>query len=396
MDEALTEETSVRKLLGALQENAAGGFAAARSLPPAIYHDARIFALEKQHIFGAGWICLGRAADIPRVGDYLCRTSADAPVFIVRNRDASIRAFANVCAHRAAQLLDGAGHVSRISCPYHSWTYDLDGQLVGAPFMQKTPGFDLAKFRLRELACEAWQGFVYVSLNGNAPSVKDRLQGLADIVGDYRMADYVPVFSQEETWQTSWKCLVENFMDAYHIHRVHRNSFARDGSSEDRTELFAGEEAYSYHFVQEDETSHADYAHPDNTWLQGADRFRTWLVNIFPSHVIQLQPDMLWYLSILPDGVDKVNIRWSVSIPAEILDAARDREGKICAVLEFLQQVNAEDRPIVESVFRSTAAPGAAPGPLSYLERNVWEFGRYLARSLGPGALGNGGNENSP
>jgi phenylpropionate dioxygenase-like ring-hydroxylating dioxygenase large terminal subunit len=173
-------------------------------------------------------------------------------------------------------------------------------------------------------------------------------------------------------------------MDAYHLHRVHRNSFGKYGPSEERTVLFPGEEAFTYHYVQEDAESHTVYAHPDNTWLQGPDRFRTFLINIFPSHVIQLQPDMLWYLAILPSGLDKVNIRWAVSIPREILDGASDRQAVIDELTDFLHQVNSEDRPIVENVFRSTASPDASQGPLSYLERNVWEFGRYLARNLSP------------
>ena len=114
----------------------------------------------------------------------------------------------------------------------------------------------------------------------------------------------------------------------------------------------------------------------------GIGSFKTFLINIFPSHVIQLQPDFLWYLSILPNGLDVVDIRWAVSMPAEILDNAKDRQAAIDEVLDLLRQVNGEDRPVVENVFRSTASPDAVQGPLSCLERNVWEFGRYLARRL--------------
>jgi phenylpropionate dioxygenase-like ring-hydroxylating dioxygenase large terminal subunit len=134
--------------------------------------------------------------------------------------------------------------------------------------------------------------------------------------------------------------------------------------------------------VQDEEGPHSVHAHADNTWLQGPDRLRTWLINVFPSHTIQLQPDMLWYLSILPNGIDKVNIRWAVSIPADILDAAKVRQAVVDEVMTLIHQVNGEDRPIVENVFQSTASPDAVQGPLSWLERNVWEFGRYLARQL--------------
>lgn len=374
---------STESLLQLLTQNANASFADARALPPAIYHSPQILDLEIEQIFHRDWICLGRTAEIPRTGDFICRDIVDAPVFAVRQGDTSIKAFANVCVHRSSRLLSGAGHVSRISCPYHSWTYDLGGQLIGAPYMSETPGFDVADFRLKELACETWQGFIYVSLQDHPAPVADRLSELTKRVAPFRMADYEPVFEREETWNTNWKCLVENFMDAYHLHRVHRNSFGKYGSSEDQTVLFPGEDAFTYHYVQEDEASHSVFAHEENTWLQGANRFRTFLIDVFPAHVIQLQPDLLWYLSILPQGPGKVNIRWAVSIPAEILDSAVDRQGAIDETMDLLHQVNGEDRPIVENVFRSTASPDAAPGPLSYLERNVWEFGRYLARRLG-------------
>ncbi len=373
---------TTKDLLQLLAENANASFDAAKSLPPATYHSSRILKLEREHLFRKEWICLGRTAEIPQQGDFLCRDIVNAPVFVVRQRDDSVKAFANVCVHRSSRLLSGTGHVSRISCPYHSWTYELDGQLIGAPFMDKTPGFDVANHKLKELACETWQGFIYVSLQADPEPVGERLGALTELVGDFRMANYVPVFSEEETWNTNWKCLVENFMDAYHLHRVHKKSFGKYGSSEDQTHLFTGEDAFTYHYVQEDEGPRSVNAHPDNSWLQGPDRRRTWLINIFPSHVMQLQPDMLWYLSILPDGLDKVNIRWAVSIPAEILEGAKVGQAIIDEVMELIRQVNSEDRPIVENVFRATASPDAVQGPLSYLERNVWEFGRYLARRL--------------
>ena len=373
---------STENLLQLLARNANASFGDAQSLPPAIYHNPDILELEKEQLFRKQWICIGRTAEIAGKGDFLCRDIADAPIFVMRQRDDSLKAFANVCAHRASRLLTGAGHVSRISCPYHSWTYDLDGHLIGAPFMDKTPGFDVANHKLNELACETWEGFIYVSLDSNPTPIDKRLSALTDLVADFRMADYVPVFAMEETWNTNWKCLVENFMDAYHLHRVHKSSFGKHGSSENQTHLFPGENTFTYHYVQEDEGPRSVHAHPDNTWLQGPDRLRTWLINIFPAHTIQLQPDMLWYLSILPDGIDRVNIRWAVSIPAEILDAAKVRQAVIDEVMALIHQVNGEDRPIVENVFQATASPDAKRGPLSWLERNVWEFGRYLARRL--------------
>jgi phenylpropionate dioxygenase-like ring-hydroxylating dioxygenase large terminal subunit len=369
-------------MLEALAANAEVEFEDARSLPPPIYHDPDILRLETSRIFHRDWICLGRTAEIPGPGDYLSRDLIGAPVFVVRQRDETVKAFANVCLHRAARLLDGDGHVSRISCPYHSWTYELDGRLVGAPYMQRTRNFDVRSHRLKELRCDTWQGFIYVTLSPDLSPPSERLESLSDMVGDYRMADYEPVFAVEDTWHTNWKCLVENYMDAYHIHRVHRESFGKYGTSEEETRLFDGDGSYSYHFVHEEAGQTSVAAHPDNDWTCDDNRVRTWLINIFPSHTIQLQPDMLWYLSILPDGLDKVKVRWAVSIPREILAATTDRQAVIDETMKLIHQVNGEDQPIVENVFKATRSPDAKQGPLSYLERNVWQFGRYLSRAL--------------
>jgi phenylpropionate dioxygenase-like ring-hydroxylating dioxygenase large terminal subunit len=374
--------SDTRSILDALAENAGADFERARSLPPRIYHDPEILRLEEERLFRAEWICIGRLAEMPKPGDYVCRDIVDSPVVVIRQSDGTVKAFANVCLHRAARLLDGVGHVSRISCPYHSWTYERDGQLIGAPFMEETADFCTSDFRLKELPSATWEGFVYVSLNTKPTDLAESLQPLSGLVGDFRMGDYVPVFEQTETWNTNWKCLAENYMDAYHVHRVHKDSFRKYGHSEDITALHPGGDQYAYHVVQEHEGRQSVFAHPGNTWLKGDDRYKMYLVHIFPSHLMQLQPDLLWYLSLLPEGVGKVSIRWGVSIPAEILDNASDRQGAIDAQMALIDQVNAEDRPIVENVFRATASPHAVRGPLSWLERNVWDFGRYLARNL--------------
>ena len=375
---------TTRTTLEMLAANAAANFDDALSLPPSIYHDPGILDLEISRIFHSEWICLGRTAEMPRPGDFLSRDLVGAPVLVVRQRDGLIRAFSNVCLHRAAKLLPGDGHVTRISCPYHSWTYDLDGRLIGAPHMGKTHGFDIGKHRLKELRCDTWEGFIYVTLDADAARPSERLISLTDMIGDYRIADYEPVYATEETWNTNWKCLVENYMDAYHIHRVHRESFGKYGTSEDRTYLFDGDDSYSYHYVHEEAGEKSVHAHADNTWTRAENRSRTWLINIFPTHTMQVQPDMLWYLSMLPDGLDKVSIRWAVSMPREILENAPDRQAAIDTTMALIHQVNGEDQPVVENVFRATRSPNAGQGPLSYLERNVWQFGRYLARKLAP------------
>ena len=373
------------ELLRMVAENAARDVSDAQSLPPEIYHHPDILNLETERLFHRGWICVGRTAEMPKAGDYIAVDIIDQPIFVIRQKDGSVSAFPNVCLHRCSRLLDDRGHVSKISCPYHSWTYNLDGQLIGANFMQQTAGFDTADYKLGALACDIWQGFIYVNLEQNTPPLSEQLMALDAEVADYRMADYVPVFEAHDVWNANWKCLVENFMDVYHLHRVHATSFGKYGSFEDVTTILPGNDACAYMYVQEEPSPYNVEAHPANTWLKGDKRLRSYVINIFPGQTIQLQPDMLWYLSIQPQGVDKISIHWAVSIPKEILDNAEDRQAEIDSVMELLHQVNSEDKKVIESVFRATKSNAAKQGPLSYLERNCWDFGRYLARELNGG-----------
>ncbi len=372
----------LKTVLDELRSTAALDFSSARSAPPSIYHHPDLLSLEADKIFKQEWICVGRTEEIPNSGDYLTYEIIDQPIFVIRQKDNTIAAFANVCVHRCAKLLEGKGCSTRISCPYHSWTYALDGQLIGAPYMDRTSGFNKSNYRLAPVRSEIWEGFIYATVNNELASVAERLKGLYEIVGQYRMADYEPVFEDEEIWDTNWKCLVENFMDAMHIHRVHKESFAKNGSSEDRTTCFAGDEHFTWHQIEASSNSGRGFAHESNIWLSEEYRSRILLLCLFPNHTIQLQPDLLWYLSIMPQGISQVRIRWRVSIPREILDNSTDREEYIAGVKALLTKVNAEDRPTVEGVFQATASTHAKAGPMSHLERNVYEFDRYLARQL--------------
>ena len=373
---------TLNTVLDDLRRTTALDFSEARSAPPSIYHHPELLSLEIEKIFKQEWICVGRTEEIPNTGDYLTYEIIDQPVFVIRQKDQSIAAFANVCAHRCATLLTGKGCSKRISCPYHSWTYALDGQLIGAPYMDQTPSFDKSNHRLATVRSETWEGFIYVTLNDDLPPVAERLAGLQEIIGQFRIADYEPVFEGDEIWDTNWKCLVENFMDAMHIHRVHKETFAKDGVAEDYTTCFEGDPHFTWHQINASPDSGRGFAHESNTWLSDEFRSSILLLGLFPSHTIQLQPDLMWYLSIMPRGVGQVRVRWRVSIPREILASVADREKHIADLKAFLTKVNSEDRPVIEGLFRATASTLASAGPMSHLERNIYEFDRYLARKL--------------
>ena len=309
---------------------------------------------------------------------------------MVRSDDGTVSAFDNVCVHRGSPLLHGCGNEARITCPYHAWVYRLDGQLIGAPYMNRTVDsngkpFDAADHHLTSLRIEEWEGFLFVTQDANAADLAPRLAGLADVVGRFHMAGYVPVHRQVDVWDTNWKLLYENFMDAYHVFKVHKNSFAKNGDNTLQTTMHAGTDHFAYHLVGHDADARSGVAHPSNTSLEGDWRHTIVLGAAFPTHVMQLQPDWLWYLQLSPLGVGQVRIRWDVSVAPEVLADQRDPEAYVGELLDLLNTVNSEDRPIVEGVFRGVQRTSLQRGPLSYFERNVYDFDRYIARSLSDG-----------
>ena len=363
-------------------------------LPSSAYTDPAVLDLERERIFASEWLCVGRTMDVPANGDFVTREIPSAngdhllSVIVVRGDDGVVRAFANVCAHRCATLLEGDGAAARITCPYHAWVYRLDGQCIAAPYMQQTTeadgsAFDPANHRLTELTSEVWEGFVFVSQAAQATPLAPRVAGLADVVGRYRMAGYVTVAGGTDVWDTNWKCLAENFLDAYHVFKVHRSTFAKDSDSTANTTVYPGGEGYTYHVAVDDPASTYGVAHATNDTLDGTWRHSTVLAATYPTHVVQLQPDWLWYLVLSPLSVGQVHIRWSLAIAPEVWnDSSLDREPYLARILDLLTAVNGEDRPVIEGVWRALHHRDSPRGPFSYLERNVYDIDRYVATRL--------------
>src|SRR5579863_7544739 len=189
-----------RSALDALLATAARPFEDATAMPPAVYTSPDILALEQQRIFRQEWICVGRASAIAEPGAYLTYEIAGQPIVVLRDNTGTIRAFSNVCLHRYSILLEGTGRTSAIICPYHAWTYGLDGALRGAPHMDRTPGFCRDNYRLPELRTETWQGWIYVTLNPDIAPVAERLSKLTGMIHQYHMENYIETFRDELVW----------------------------------------------------------------------------------------------------------------------------------------------------------------------------------------------------
>jgi phenylpropionate dioxygenase-like ring-hydroxylating dioxygenase large terminal subunit len=205
-------------------ESSARDVELAEMLPPACYTDRDFWEFEKEAIFSREWLCVGREAWAKNPGDYFTSAHMGEPIVIVRNREGVLKAMSTVCQHRAMLVVEGRGNAKAFLCPYHHWSYSLDGELIGAPAMDKTCGFDPKKVRLGQLKLECWLGFVFVNFDLHAPPLTPRLVALTKVLERYDISncDEPP---HGETWTKcpwNWKVHVENSNDGYHANRLHK------------------------------------------------------------------------------------------------------------------------------------------------------------------------------
>src|SRR5437762_14337283 len=150
----------------------------AKSLPRKYFVSPDIFAKEQSEILSKRWLLVGHQSQIPKPGDYFLAAIADESVIVSRDQKSQVRGFYNVCRHRGTRLKeDACGHTSAIQCPYHAWTYGLDGRLIGAPHMDEVPGFDKAEYSLNAVNLAVWEGFIFVNLADSGPLTSILSQG---------------------------------------------------------------------------------------------------------------------------------------------------------------------------------------------------------------------------
>lgn len=363
-----------------LRQNVSVPFERARAMPPSVYTSEDFLAHELRDIFAQDWFCVGRATALSKPGDYVTVELAGQAIIVLRNKEDQLRAMSNVCRHRMSTLLEGRGNKSSIVCPYHAWTYNLDGSLRGAPAMTRNDGFCKEEYQLPEVRCEEWLGWVFVTLNPEAGPVAGQLAKVEDLVGDYDMGAYTETFFETHVWNTNWKVLAENFMESYHLPVCHSGTI---GGLSKLDEMICppGEAAFNYHTILKNDSLKIALAHPNNTRLEGERRRTTYLLAIYPSLLITLTPGYFWYLTLHPLGVGQVRIGFGGGMSPDYVDDA-DAQAHFAQLKALLDDVNVEDKGCTEKVYRGLSSQAAMPGHLSHLERPNFEFAQYIYRRV--------------
>jgi phenylpropionate dioxygenase-like ring-hydroxylating dioxygenase large terminal subunit len=355
--------------------------AGAHGLPGTFYTSEEYFKYEVEQLLSKEWHCLGRIDETKRPGDYFTTHLLNEPLLVVRGHDGCIRALSNVCRHRGMPLAEGAGSVDRFVCSYHAWSYDLVGTLTSAPRM-RDKGVTPENCSLPQFRTEEWNGFVYVNLDPNAAPLAPRLDLLGQLLANYRTAEMKIVHVVEEEWRTNWKCLVENFMEAYHLSVVHPETLHPYTPTSLSRKALADDAFTSYCANYPDDIPARGRGAPE---LTEAERKRSTLFCMFPTQVASQSASMLVSLSLQPVAVDQIRVRWTMSVYGDDITSKQIEQR-----LALWKEVNREDRVKLERMqvaLSSRHAPSSPLAPKDY-EGTIWDFYRYLARKLPPRAAG--------
>jgi len=194
-----------------------------RTLPWSWYTDATVLQLERERIFRRSWQYVGRQDELAEPGDFLATTVADVPIVLTRDEDGALRALLNVCRHRGSLVCEGSGTRATLQCPYHAWTYALDGRLLAAPRLEREGGADQTDLGLVALPLDTWGPFVFVSPDPHATPLADFLDDVPERIAAAGIDVDLLAFRQRWEWEVAanWKLSAENFLECYHCPVAH-------------------------------------------------------------------------------------------------------------------------------------------------------------------------------
>jgi glycine betaine catabolism A len=357
-------------------------FREASLLPGRAYHDADVWAFERDEWFYRDWICVGREEDAAARGSYFLAQIVDEPLVVVRGRDGELRAFYNVCRHRGTAVVeDERGTAVRFQCPYHAWIYDLDGRLARAKHMDDVEGFSHEEFGLVPIRLATWAGFVFVSLADDGPSLEEHL---GDWVEHHRA--FGREFSRLRraarlTYEiaANWKIVAENYSECYHCPGVHPllNKLTPYDLGEDFEPSGPWKGGWMS-LTDGCETMSMDGLRHGRPLIAGMDEVAEHRIHyyiLWPNLIISVHPDYVLTHQTWPHGPERSTVRCDLYVEADALAAGVDVSGAV----EFWDLTNRQDYHVVELQQVGTGSRSFTAGRYSNQEASVHAFDIMVA-----------------
>ena len=357
------------------------------SLPGWLYHDPEYFAVEMARVMRPSWQVVCHVNDIRDTGHWRTLEFLGESILVIRGQDGAVRAFTNVCRHRGSRLVDGeAGCARKLVCPYHAWTYDLDGRLTGVPNRRDYPTLDMARTTLSPVELEIWQGFIFVRLAGGGPTVAAMMSPYEAMIAPYRF-DAMKALGRVtlRPRPVNWKNVADNYSDALHISVAHpglTRLFGRGYGVEasEHVDRMWGE------LVERPSANISERAYqrflPASEHLPESHR-RLWLYfKLWPNVAFDIYPDQVDFMQFLPVSPTQTLIR---EISYALPDGRREMKAARYLNWRINRQVNAEDTTLISRVQAGMASASFTVGPIGESELCLRNFARKI-RELIPEA----------
>jgi choline monooxygenase len=348
-------------------------------LPTRCYTDEAFYQKEVERVFMRSWLPVGREDQLAKPGDYFTLNLFDEPVLLLKDRANQIRAFSNVCRHRAMQIAKGSGNAPAFTCPYHSWTYNLDGTLRGARFMDKTQNFVRSECRLPEFKIESWHGFLFLNFDRNAEPLGPQLRGLESVVAPLKLESRKTYEYRSRECDWNWKASLENFSEAYHHIGIHAKTAEPYWPCE-KARYEDSDGPYSVFWMP----TFNDRPIDGITVPAGLpERYATstMVINIYPFFHCFVDPSMFLWLQFDVRGAQRHTLKWNLLPHPELSDAPTIEE----TLTHYRQAVDAiidEDMSACVGIRNGQRSRFYDPGRMSWMEKAVFQMHNYLLSKL--------------
>jgi Rieske 2Fe-2S family protein len=350
------------------------------TLPASYYVDPRHFARERGLFFGERWVCVGRVEDLAAPGDYVLREICGESVIVTRDESGGFRAFFNVCRHRGTRLCtESKGHFAgRIQCPYHAWTYGLDGKLVAAPHMDGAENFCRDDIALGAAAADVWDGHVFVSLADTPPPLRDQIGGLAEKFRPWQMYELRRAYRATYDVKANWKLLISNYSECLHCPIIHpglqKLSHYMTGDNDPATPAWLGGRM---ELRPEIGTMSRDGRLRRQTLpgLSAEQQRHVYYYAVLPNLLLSLHPDYVMTHLLWPKATDRTEVwcEWHFH-PREFQLPGFDPADAI----DFWDDTNREDWHVSELSQAGISSRAYKPGHFSPREGLLWDFDQIV------------------
>lgn len=348
------------------------------SLPAWAYQSDELIDIEYENLILPSWQFVCHVSEVRNPGDFATLDMKKDSVLVMRGKDDVLRAFMNVCRHRAAKLLTGTGNCrARITCPYHGWSYDLSGELKGLPAEKTFPGVEKEKLGLKEVELEVLFGMVFARVVPGGPTLRESFGDMVDVIAAYRLEEMVPGGpAWVDKWDCNWKIAVDNNLENYHI-PVGHPGLNRMFDSDLTGVINRHGIAYSKSVLKETLSANRAermYQHlaKDGFRQLGDETRRTWtFFSLAPNIGLDIYPDSFDIFQILPLSGTTCQMRYPIYVRP---NASRGEKAMQYLNARINRQVGLEDRELCERVQNGMGSHGYEPGPLSNYEHAVLDF----------------------